>query len=84
MQNDQARAKALIASKKKDFIIGVALACWIGLTNGSFLVPLKYAQKDVKGIIYVLSFGIGAALVRFEESLYFREGGRLFGHLHLT
>ena len=71
MQNDQARAKALIASKKKDFIIGVALACWIGLTNGSFLVPLKYAQKDVKGIIYVLSFGIGAAMVRF-ESLYFQ------------
>lgn len=44
-------------------MIGVVLACCIGVTNGSFLVPLKYAQKDVKGIIYVLSFGIGAALV---------------------
>ncbi|CAL8461758.1 g1289 [Coccomyxa elongata] len=65
-ENDQARAKALIASNKKDFIIGVALACWIGLTNGSFLVPLKYAQKDIKGIIYVLSFGIGAALVTLD------------------
>lgn len=62
-ENDEAGAKALVASKNKDFIIGVALACWIGLTNGSFLVPLKYAHNDVKGIIYVLSFGIGSAMV---------------------
>ncbi len=50
---------------KRNFVIGVLLACCIGVTNGSFLVPLKYAQKDVKGIIYLLSFGIGAALVCF-------------------
>lgn len=55
--------KAPLSSAKWDFRLGVSLACCIGLTNGSFLVPLKYAQKDVKGIIYVLSFGIGAALV---------------------
>jgi hypothetical protein len=49
---------------RRNTIIGIILACCIGVTNGSFLVPLKYAQKDVKGIIYVVSFGIGAELVR--------------------
>ena len=26
-------------------------------------VPFKYAQKEVKGIVYILSFGIGVAIV---------------------
>ena len=27
-------------------------------------MPFKYAQKEVKGIVYILSFGIGVAIVR--------------------
>ena len=26
-------------------------------------MPFKYAQKEVKGIVYILSFGIGVAIV---------------------
>ena len=51
-------------NSRTQFLIGIGLACCIGVTNGSFIVPMKYAQKDVHGIIYVLSFGIGAELVR--------------------
>ena len=40
------------------------LAVYIGIANGSFTVPFKYAQKDVKGIVYVVSFGMGAVMVR--------------------
>ena len=40
------------------------LAVYIGIANGSFTVPFKYAQKDVKGIVYVVSFGLGAVMVR--------------------
>ncbi|KAK9908921.1 hypothetical protein WJX75_004710 [Coccomyxa subellipsoidea] len=71
--------KALLAAKKKNFVIGVVLACCIGVTNGSFLVPLKYAQKDVKGIIYVLSFGIGAALVTLTAGALYAIGCKLIG-----
>ena len=30
-------------------------------------VPFKYAQKEVKGIVYILSFGIGVAIVRLSS-----------------
>ena len=108
-------AAAVNQKGKWDYLIGVALACFIGLLNGSLsgdassrarqepvlaqsqlplcqepsvacgaassphvllfimsagteeaclrAVPFKYAQKEVKGIVYILSFGIGVAIV---------------------
>ena len=32
-------------------------------------VPFKYAQRDVKGIVYVVSFGLGAAMVRLQPQV---------------
>ncbi len=119
-------AAAVNQKGKWDYLIGVGLACFIGLLNGSlsgkppkvsegircrqclphasactsllssglpFLfclfmslgafpeqqslrcmqgccasaVPFKYAQKEVKGIVYILSFGIGVAIVRLSS-----------------
>ena len=51
-------------SETREMVIGVLLAVYIGIANGSFTVPFKYAQKDVKGIVYVVSFGLGAVMVR--------------------
>ena len=33
-------------------------------------MPFKYAQKEVKGIVYILSFGIGVAIVRLSSPSY--------------
>ena len=38
--------------------------------KGSLIaVPFKYAQKEVKGIVYILSFGIGVAIVSLQEPM---------------
>jgi hypothetical protein len=55
-------------SELKTQLVGLALAVYIGIANGSFTVPFKYAQKDVHGIVYVVSFGLGAAMVQLHFS----------------
>ncbi|CAK0748964.1 hypothetical protein CVIRNUC_001874 [Coccomyxa viridis] len=64
-------AAAVNQKGKWDYMIGVALACFIGLLNGSLSVPFKYAQKEVKGIVYILSFGIGVAIVTSGAAVVF-------------
>jgi len=44
----------------RDFRIGMAAAVYVGFANGSFMTPLKYANKEVTGTEYIISFGIGA------------------------
>ncbi|KAH7365201.1 hypothetical protein KP509_18G013500 [Ceratopteris richardii] len=39
---------------------GIGLATVVGVLNGSFLIPLKYAHEDVVGIEYLVSFGVGS------------------------
>lgn len=43
------------------FLLGIGCAVVVGVAAGSFLVPFKYAN-NVKGLAYILSFGIGAVL----------------------
>ncbi|KAK9797759.1 hypothetical protein WJX73_007506 [Symbiochloris irregularis] len=45
----------------RHFLLGVCCAVVVGVSAGSFLVPFKYAV-DVKGLEYILSFGVGAVL----------------------
>uniref|UniRef100_A0A7S0WS46 EamA domain-containing protein n=1 Tax=Pyramimonas obovata TaxID=1411642 RepID=A0A7S0WS46_9CHLO len=45
-----------------DFKIGMAAAIYVGFANGSLMTPLKYANKEVTGTEYIVSFGIGAML----------------------
>ncbi|KAJ7537566.1 hypothetical protein O6H91_11G011800 [Diphasiastrum complanatum] len=48
--------------KKPDsdhFMKGILCAAAVGVVNGSLMVPLKYAHKDVVGAEYLFSFGIG-------------------------
>jgi len=33
-----------------------------GISNGSYMVPLKYVDKSIKGPEYLISFGLGAAV----------------------
>ena len=47
----------------RQFTTGIALATYVGVANGSFAVPLKYANQTVKGAEYLVSFGIGAAVL---------------------
>ena len=53
----------LSAQTRARFWIGVALAVYIGVANGSMMVPFEYAPKDAHGAEYVISFGIGAVSV---------------------
>lgn len=62
-----AAAAATAAAARQPFAVsygaGIACAVYVGIANGSFLVPLKYANRSVTGLEYLVSFGIGAALV---------------------
>eukprot|EP00518_Triparma_eleuthera_P012341 CAMPEP_0182468844 /NCGR_PEP_ID=MMETSP1319-20130603/16133_1 /TAXON_ID=172717 /ORGANISM="Bolidomonas pacifica, Strain RCC208" /LENGTH=370 /DNA_ID=CAMNT_0024669091 /DNA_START=99 /DNA_END=1208 /DNA_ORIENTATION=- len=42
---------------------GLAAAVFNGLWGGSIMVPMHYAPDDAKGMGYVVSFAVGAALV---------------------
>eukprot|EP00192_Tetraselmis_astigmatica_P013260 CAMPEP_0117671826 /NCGR_PEP_ID=MMETSP0804-20121206/13559_1 /TAXON_ID=1074897 /ORGANISM="Tetraselmis astigmatica, Strain CCMP880" /LENGTH=325 /DNA_ID=CAMNT_0005480349 /DNA_START=368 /DNA_END=1346 /DNA_ORIENTATION=- len=42
---------------------GLLCAVYVGVANGSFMVPFKKVPNTVKGIEYLPSFGIGAMLV---------------------
>jgi len=44
-------------------LLGLAAVLLLGITNGSMLVPLQFAPKDASGISYLVSFGIGIAIV---------------------
>lgn len=44
-------------------IMGIISAVFAGLASGSVLVPMHYAGDDADGLIYVISFGIGALTV---------------------
>ena len=50
-------------TSNQQFVTGVALATYVGVANGSFAVPLKYANQSVKGAEYLVSFGIGALVL---------------------
>ncbi|CAM6119786.1 unnamed protein product [Calypogeia fissa] len=45
------------------FFKGVLAAIIVGITNGSFMIPLEYANKDVVGVEYIISFGVGAIIM---------------------
>lgn len=47
------------------FSVGISCAVFIGVSNGSFMVPFKYASRSVTGLEFVVPFGIGAAVVSF-------------------
>ena len=54
------------AGARAQFRAGLGLALYVGVANGSFMAPLKYANNGpdaVKGTEYLVSFGLGAALV---------------------
>ncbi|KAL3683364.1 hypothetical protein R1sor_001386 [Riccia sorocarpa] len=42
---------------------GVLYAVFVGVSNGSFLIPFKYATKEIHGVEYLVSFGVGALTV---------------------
>lgn len=46
--------------RENKLVKGVLCAILVGGLNGSFMIPLKYAHKDVVGAEYLVSFGIGA------------------------
>ena len=48
--------------KQKDVKIGILCATYVGIANGSFMTPLKYANKEVTGLEYLFSFGVGSAI----------------------
>jgi hypothetical protein len=43
--------------------LGILSAVFTGIYGGSIMVPMKWAPADDKGVGYVVSFSIGAALV---------------------
>ena len=47
---------------KNDVKVGLLCATYVGVANGSFMTPLKYANKEVTGLEYLFSFGIGSAV----------------------
>ncbi|KAK3263953.1 hypothetical protein CYMTET_27276 [Cymbomonas tetramitiformis] len=58
MDEDAGRGKYEV--RNNNFRIGILCAVYVGFANGSFMMPLKYANKEVKGAEYLMSFGIGA------------------------
>ncbi|KAL2612270.1 hypothetical protein R1flu_023962 [Riccia fluitans] len=49
--------------KDNKFFQGVLYSVLVGVSNGSFLIPFKYANKETHGVEYLVSFGIGALTV---------------------
>lgn len=71
-----------VGPSKRDRILGIACACYIGISGGVFMVPFKYGNKDVKGAEYLVSFGIGVAIVTLSmDALYFGTLHFLLGRL---
>ena len=72
--------------KQKDVKIGILCATYVGIANGSFMTPLKYANKEVTGLEYLFSFGVGSAVATvvlvFLYNLYRRQIKRDFSPLN--
>ena len=72
--------------KQKDVKIGILCATYVGIANGSFMTPLKYANKEVTGLEYLFSFGVGSAVATvvlvFLYNLYRRQVKRDFSPLN--
>ena len=47
----------------KSFILGIGASTFLGLMNGSMLVPSELTPEEYQGIEYVISFSIGVAIV---------------------
>ncbi|BBN10202.1 hypothetical protein MPTK1_5g01810 [Marchantia polymorpha subsp. ruderalis] len=45
------------------FLQGILCAIFVGVSNGSFLIPFKYATKEIHGVEYLVSFGVGAVTI---------------------
>lgn len=67
-----------ISTRFGSFSLGLACAILTGVLAGSFLVPFKYAT-DVKGLQYILSFGIGAVVASFLSICVYFPALRLNG-----
>eukprot|EP00899_Mesostigma_viride_P017118 jgi/Mesvir1/25407/Mv01441-RA.1 len=67
------------ADKDHRFAQGLALAAYVGVANGSFMTPLKYANTEVKGVEYLVSFGVGAFVVTAVLLLAYFTGLRMMG-----
>ena len=72
--------------KQKDVKIGILCATYVGIANGSFMTPLKYANKEVTGLEYLFSFGVGSAVATvvlvFLYNIYRRQINRDFSPLN--
>jgi glucose uptake protein GlcU len=72
--------------KQKDVKIGILCATYVGIANGSFMTPLKYANKEVTGLEYLFSFGVGSAIATvvlvFLYNIYRRHIKRDFSPLN--
>eukprot|EP01112_Ceratiomyxa_fruticulosa_P008558 TRINITY_DN2219_c0_g2_i2.p1 TRINITY_DN2219_c0_g2~~TRINITY_DN2219_c0_g2_i2.p1 ORF type:complete len:322 (-),score=46.00 TRINITY_DN2219_c0_g2_i2:155-1120(-) len=47
----------------KNRMLGILCAVFLGILNGSMLVPLRYLPKDFPPLVYPVSFGIGVMVV---------------------
>lgn len=52
-----------VDENRSAFLKGIGLAVLVGILNGSFLIPLEYAHKDVVGVEYLVSFGVGSMVM---------------------
>ena len=75
-----------LSKEQQDFKIGLLCATYVGIANGSFMTPLKYANKEVTGIEYLFSFGLGSAIMTillvFFYNLYRRHVKRDYSRLN--
>lgn len=62
------------------FMKGIGLATLVGVLNGSFLIPLKYAHQDVVGVEYLVSFGVGSMIMTLLVLGAYWSSHKLFGH----
>ncbi|XP_057819219.2 uncharacterized protein LOC131032301 isoform X1 [Cryptomeria japonica] len=60
MTPDAGRVKGDCDHQSNNLVKGILCAVLVGAMNGSFMIPLKYANKDVVGVEYLVSFGIGS------------------------
>lgn len=64
-----ALTKTLIANDEEsvaipsEYIRGVLCAILVGVLNGSFMLPVKLANRDVEGAEYIFSFATGAMAI---------------------
>mmetsp|Transcript_15923 Transcript_15923/g.50037 ORF Transcript_15923/g.50037 Transcript_15923/m.50037 type:complete len:333 (+) Transcript_15923:125-1123(+) len=82
IQDEDGNGNGKYGSKMSNqFVTGLGCALYVGIANGSFMVPLKYGMKntDVKGIEYLVSFGVGAGIVTIVVAGIYFAGLRHLG-----